>query len=57
MKDPLSETVLSDSATPSNVNASNFLTVEYNMMLIVESYFWNAQLESDPKHTRHDRLS
>ena len=45
---------MSDSATASNLNASNFLTVKDNN---VESYFWNAQLESDPKHIRHDRLS
>jgi len=46
--------VLSDSATPSNLNASYILTGEDNN---VQSYFWNAQLESDPKHTRHARLS
>jgi len=45
--------VLSDSATPSNLNASNFLTVDDN----VESYFWNAQLERDPKHIRRAKLS
>jgi len=45
--------VLSDSATPSNLNAGNFLTVKDN----VESYFWNAQLEGDPKHIWHARLS
>ena len=45
---------LSDSATPSNLNASYFLTGKDNK---VESYLWNAQRESDPKHTRHDRLS
>ena len=48
------KTVWSDSATPSNLNASNFLTVKDNN---VESYSWNAQLESDPKHTRHAKLS
>ena len=47
------ESVLSDSATPSNLNASNFLTVDDN----VESYFWNAQLERDPKHIRRAKLS
>jgi len=46
--------VLSDSAIPSNLNASNFLTVKDNN---VESYFWNAQLESDPEHTRPARFS
>jgi len=50
----LLSSVLSDSATPSNLNASNFLTVEDDN---VESNFLNAQLESDPKHTRHARLS
>jgi len=45
---------LSDSATPSNLNASNFLTVKD---INVQSYFWNARLESDPKHTRLARLS
>jgi len=45
--------VLSDSATPSNLNAPNFLTVKDNIMF----FFWNAQLESDPKHIRHARLS
>ena len=47
--------VLSDSATLSNLNASTFLTVKDNMMF--EPYFWNAHLESDPKHTWHARLS
>ena len=46
--------MLSDSATPSNLNASNFLTVEDNN---VQSYFWHTQLESDPIHTRRARLS
>jgi len=46
--------VLSDSATPSSLNASYFLTGKDNN---VKSYFWNAQLESDPKHTQHDRFS
>jgi len=46
--------VLSDSATPSSLNASYFLAVKDNN---VKSYFWNAQLEGDLKHTRHARLS
>jgi len=46
--------VLSDSATPSNLNAFNSFTVKDNN---VESDFSNAHLESDPKHTRHVRLS
>ena len=47
------ESLLSHSATPSNLNASNFLTIKDNVL----SYFWNAQLESDPEYTRHARLS
>jgi len=47
--------VLSYSATLSNLNACNFLKVKYN--IIFNPFFWNAQLESDPKHTRHARLS
>jgi len=48
--------VVSDSATPSILNASNFLTVKDNVILN-PFFFWNAQLESDPKHTRLARLS
>ena len=44
--------MMSDSATPSNLNASKFLTVRDNI-----TYFWNGQLESDPKHSRQAWLS
>jgi len=47
--------VLSDSATSSNFNASYFLTVKDNIMF--DPIFWIAQLESDPNHIRHARLS
>jgi len=44
---------LSDSATPSNLNASHFLTGKDNIML--NPIF--GMLGSDPKHTRYARLS
>jgi len=47
--------LMSDSATLSTLNAFYFLTVKDNIMF--NPIFWNAQLESDPKHTRHARIS
>ena len=47
--------MLPDIATSSFLNALNFLTSKDKITF--NPIFWIAQLESDPKHTEHARLS